>query len=119
MNRFNQITAEACSAATYPPPADSGACPPRVFFRVDSPDRMRADPPGARIRCDWARYDQSLVTIRTTAREHIAEVMVIVPPGEDVTKETIAIASALYWSWWRARDMHGEAPVDPDEDPHA
>ena len=116
MSRFNQVTAEECSAATYPPPADSGTCPPRVFFALDSPHRMIAKPPGALIRCDLHRFDQSLVTIRTTEREHIAEVMVIVPPSEDATKETIAIASALYWSWWRARDMHGEAP---SEDPHA
>jgi len=27
-----------------------------------------------------------------------------------ITEETVAIASAIYWSWWRARDMHGEAP---------
>ena len=30
--------------------------------------------------------------------------------GYTITEETVAIASAIYWSWWRARDMHGEAP---------
>jgi len=28
--------------------------------------------------------------------------------GHDLTEETVAIASAIYWSWWRARDMQGE-----------
>jgi len=28
--------------------------------------------------------------------------------GYTITEETVAIASAIYWSWWRARDMRGE-----------
>jgi len=35
---------------------------------------------------------------------------------EDITTETIAIASALYWSWWRAMDMRGEAPEEAGND---
>jgi len=42
--------------------------------------------------------------------EHIADVIVTPGAGYTITEETIAVASAIYWSWWRARDMHGEAP---------
>jgi len=42
--------------------------------------------------------------------EHIADVIVTPGAGYTITEETVAIASAIYWSWWRARDMHGEAP---------
>lgn len=34
------------------------------------------------------------------------------PDGFDLTDETIAIASALYWSWWRAEEMHGRVHVE-------
>ena len=44
--------------------------------------------------------------------EIAADEMKSVTPGAGytITEETIAVASAIYWSWWRARDMHGEAP---------
>lgn len=74
---------------------------------------MRAEPPGATIRCTWGERG-SYVTVRSASNDHIAEVMVCCPLGEDETNETIAIASALYWSWWRAQDMCGTTHVDDD-----
>jgi hypothetical protein len=68
---------------------------------------MRANPPGAVIRCELERFDRSWVTIRALDGAHIATVVVVPPAPNDVTEETVAIASALYWSWWRAEEMHG------------
>lgn len=85
---------------------------------MQHPDVMIAEPAGARIRCDVEGPRKSRVTIKTSIGrgpnyvppEHIADVTVHATGDDDLTTETIAIASAIYWSWWRARDMKGEAP---------
>ncbi len=107
--RFDSDEATVVSCATYAPCSAAGNWPPQVHFTATD-HVMTAEPPGARIRCELEQPDASRVTIRTTAGEHIAAVTVHIPPGEMPTEETIAIASALYWSWWRARDLRGEAP---------
>ena len=108
MDDFKQDTADDVSESTYAPAADNGDMPPRVFFEVRPPHVMLAEPDGARIRCELVQDDQSRVTIRANDGRHIADVTVHVPDSEESTEETIAIASALYWSWWRARVMRGE-----------
>lgn len=110
MTRFDAELAESLSAATFAPGVRFGHYPPRVHFGA-SGDVMTAGPPGARICCELERDDASRVSIRTVTGEHIAAVTVHAE-GRDITHETVAIASALYWSWWRARDMHGEAPSE-------
>ena len=110
--RFDAAT---MNAMTYEPHVDG---PPRVFFELRHPDVMVAEPPGVLIRCEYAAPRKSRVRVTTTTRdglgrvppEHIADVTVHATGSDDLTTETIAIASAIYWSWWRARDMKGEAP---------
>jgi len=112
MTDFRQDTADEVSGDTFAPLDDNGDRPPRVFFEVRSPHVMLAEPDGAHIRCELERDDQSRVTIREDAGRHIADVTVHIPDSEEATEETIAIASARYWSWWRARAMRGEAPAE-------
>ena len=101
----------------YAPLSDAGNRPPRVFFEVDQehPTRMTARPPGAFITCLMCSdTEASTVRIETTEHSHIADVTVRTGDHvehDDLTTETIAIASALYWSWWRAMDMRGVAPA--------
>lgn len=111
--RFDPATAERVCRESYAPLSDAGNCPPRVFFEVDPerPTRMTATPPGARIECvllSDCDSDSSIVRIATSEHRHIADVTVRTGSHvghEDITTETIAIASALYWSWWRGCDM--------------
>lgn len=100
---------------TYAPLSAPDNRPPRVFFRVE-PDRYQllADPPGASIVCTSTHDRSSYVVIKGNDGQHIAVVTVHTPDGFDLTDETIAIASALYWSWWRAEDMHGRTWVEHD-----
>lgn len=81
--------------------------PPSIHFTADSV-RMFANPPGATIRCLSINKDSALVEIKDNQDKHIAYVMVLknaeVP---DLTSETVAIASALYWSWWRGEELQG------------
>ena len=110
-NGYDGDTATDVSRETWAP--SGGGTPPRVYFEHPMPDRLTASPPGARIRCDLLQDGaSSLVTIRTIDGDHIAEVTVHAPLGEDTTTETLAIASALYWSWWRAQDMRGTLGQD-------
>lgn len=109
---------ERVDRETYAPLSDAGNRPPRVRFETLEPHGhvMTACPPGAFIRCELEEANRSRVTIRESEpdelgwRHHIADVSVHRPDGHDITTETIAIASALYWSWWRAMDMRGAAP---------
>lgn len=95
-----------------PPLSDSGKKPPDIYFTVDAnaPTRMTANPPGAAIECLMCTDTEASVVRITTAppfRPHLHIADVTVRTGEhvgheDLTSETILIASALYWSWWRA-----------------
>lgn len=115
--RFDSDSATDLGRETYAPLSDAGNRPPQVHFRVPSQegDLMLAEPPGATIECMTGDGSASRVTI-CDVRKHpaepeiVADVTVHVPEGATLTEETIAIASALYWSWWRACDMRGEAP---------
>lgn len=114
MTRFDSEIASELGRETYAPLSDAGNRPPRVFFEVDRehPTRMTACPPGALITCLMCE-DTSVVRIETTEHRHIADVTVRTGDHvghDDLTTEAVAIASALYWSWWRAMDMRGEAP---------
>ena len=107
---YQQVAIDA--DATYAPLSAAGNRPPAVRFKLLSPTVLVAHPPGASIRCELEEWDCSHVVIRSTLREHIARVTVHPEHGhDDITEETIAIASALYWSWWRAQDMRGCAPT--------
>lgn len=112
--RFDSDIAEDVSTMTYAPRSDSGRRPPRVRFAVlEDGASMTAAPPGARIDCEIENDQHAqvrIVDMRTGKWEHIANVQVRAPDGCDITTEAITIASAIYWSWWRARDMQGEAP---------
>lgn len=85
--------------------------PPRVSFVVDPehPTRMTAQPEGARITCLMCTdTDASAVRIETDDHKHIADITVRTGDQvgrDDLTTETIAIASAIYWSWWRAKRL--------------
>lgn len=103
---------------THPPAG--GATPPQIRFVVDDDraNRMTASPPGAFIECFCTEDPEvSVVRIRTASHKHIADIRVHTGThvgAESLTDETIAIASAIYWSWWRACDMRGEAPKEMD-----
>lgn len=127
--RFDHGRADELSRGTYPPhgPAPDRT-PPRIFFTVDPEiqTRMTASPPGASILCLMVDgEDASIVRITTAQHEHIADITVRCGASQvDLTEETIAIASAIYWSWWRAKDMRGEHTVEwsgcfrgPDNEP--
>lgn len=113
--RFDADIAHDKSTATFAPVSDAGNRPPHVHFvLLEGGATMAASPPGARIDCELETDGYSHVRLHDMRsghqREHIADVRVRAPEDSDLTEETIAIASAIYWSWWRARDMHGEAP---------
>lgn len=117
MTRFDSELAHDKSKSTFAPLSDAGNRPPRINFEVLEPCGcvMTACPPGAFIRCEYDGPDKSNVRIRTspggdTEKKHIANLIIYASGADDLTTETIAIASAIYWSWWRARDMNGEAP---------
>ena len=125
MTRFDSDAAHEVSRETYAPLSDTWNRPPRVHFEA-SGHVMTACPPGASIRCELECDNASRVTIREAEpdalgwRHHIVDVTELVETrkavhatgDDDITTETIAIASALYWSWWRAMDMRGETPGD-------
>lgn len=111
MERMSHFTDPSIADRTYPPPG--GETPPRIYFTVDDDStRMIASPPGAFIeaRCT-DEPDVSAVRIRSFDHGHIADIRV--HAGSDsiasLTDETIAIASAIYWSWWRACEMRRQA----------
>ena len=113
--RFDSDIAHDKSTATYAPMGDTGNRPPKVYWVVETGSSvMGASPPGARIRAEAESMNSSRVTMRDARPDHghahIADVTVWASGPEPLTEETIAVASAIYWSWWRALDMHGEAP---------
>lgn len=113
--KFDSDIAHDKSTATYAPVSDTGNRPPRVHWIVEPGSAvMGAFPPGASIRAEAESMNSSRVAIRDTrtghSSAHIADVTVWASGPEPLTEETIAVASAIYWSWWRAMDMHGEAP---------
>ena len=113
--RFDSDIAHDLGTATYAPLSDAGNRPPRVHFVTsDGASVMYASPPGARIHCELEAADRSRVFIIDMRPDHrnelVADVTIHEGGGRSITEETIAIASAIYWSWWRARDMHREAP---------
>lgn len=112
MNYFSARIADATCRATHAPLSDTGNRPPQVFFRLIGDGAfIRAEPQAAVISCEAnAKERESRVTIRDKSGAHVADVTVHVPGDADLTEETIAVASALYWSWWRALDMRGELP---------
>lgn len=92
-----------------PAPTSTGKLPPEVDFKLSTEcDRLKATPPGARIVCRLADDGSSQIRIRRADNdEHIAHVAIVNPGPYSITDETIAIASALYWSWWRSEDLRG------------
>jgi hypothetical protein len=104
MNTFSaEKAAEVCAANYAPPDPAFGGTPPRVFFTLISRSQMQAAPEGAIILAKLLGAGlRSSVTITETDGTHIARVIVETPEGGNDTEEAIAIASALYWSWWRA-----------------
>jgi hypothetical protein len=113
MSGFDEVTAHQKGNFTFAPLSDAGNRPPRVYFDVAG-YVMKATPPGARIRAELEAAGKSYLKIRTRDGKHIAEVAVYEPADGNITEETIAIASAIYWSWWRAEDMYGRAPADEE-----
>ena len=112
--RFDSDIAHDKSTATFAPMSDAGNRPPKVNFVVTAGNAMGASPPGAKIVCELDENGRSHARLNDMRPghedEHIADVIVTPGAGYTITEETVAIASAIYWSWWRARDMHGEAP---------
>jgi hypothetical protein len=89
-------------------PTSGQNIPPSIDFKVDERDRetMTAEPPLASITCALLSDHSSRVLIISNEGEHIADVRVHVGDSRTtISDETVAIASALYWSWWRARDL--------------
>ena len=114
MNYFDRSVADSVCRSTHAPLSDTGNRPPQVFFRVIGDGAfMRAEPHAAVMSCEVnAKEPEARVTIRDKSGQHVADVTVHVPADADLTEETIAIASGLYWSWWRALDMRGELPEE-------
>lgn len=110
--RFDADIAHDCGTATYAPLSDAGHRPPRVHFVVSEDGAsLFASPPGAHIGCVLVPGGSRVAILDMRPGHddrHIADVTVHEGGDESLTEETIAVASAIYWSWWRARDMHGE-----------
>jgi hypothetical protein len=107
---MSKLEFDARLAANYAPGDALGDLPPQVLFQRTGLDVMVASPPGVSIRCELHSRTTSAIVIRTNpGRCHIAHVIAYASGPDDITTETIAIASALYWSWWRARQMHRAA----------
>lgn len=125
-HRFDAAAAASVGEITYAPLSDTGNRPPQVLFFFDDgapgalgfPENgvsvMFARPPGVDIRAEVESMTSSRVSIRDSrpghGRAHVADVTVWASGPDPLTEETVAIASALYWSWWRALDMRGDAP---------
>lgn len=91
-----------------PAPTGTGKLPPEVDFKIANlRDGLDATPPGARISCGLHLGVSRIRIVRADNGEHIAHVRIEDAGPYTLTDETIAIASALYWSWWRSEDMRG------------
>mgnify|MGYP006360033963 CR=1 FL=1 len=97
-----------------PAPTSTGKLPPSVDFKINERhDILAAGPPGATIRCRWQDGKSTIYIHRTDDGDHIASVAIADTGPHTITDETIAIASALYWSWWRSEDMRGVTCAEP------
>lgn len=97
-----------------PAPTSTGKLPPEVDFKINTKrDRLDASPPGATISCVYNGGPSTIMVRRTDTGEHIAHVAIVSTGSYTITDETIAIASALYWSWWRSEDMRGVTWAEP------
>ncbi len=119
MSRFSaEKAAEVCASNYAPPDPAFGGTPPQVFFEMWDETTLLSAPEGALLQCDWLEPRRSRVTVTEAdgLNTHIASVIVETPEGGDDTEEAIAIASALYWSWWRAWQLRQlRARCLPDE----
>lgn len=102
------------SATSHEAPAGDGNIPPHIEYQVQGSrgQFLLAAPPGARIECEAENLESASVLIIDTRPVQaivIANVTVRVPDGRSMTEEVAKIASALYWSWWRARYTRDEA----------
>lgn len=113
--RYNADLARKLGENTYAALSDAGNRPPNIEFSL-SPNGLvlTARPDGAAIQCVWLgivagdpsrRAPGSAIRVTEDDGTHIAHIIAFTPQDGDDTEEAIAIASALYWSWWRARDM--------------
>lgn len=103
VRRFSaEKAAEVCANNYAPPDPAFGGTPPQVFFDMWDDTTLLAAPEGALLQCDWLEPRKSRVTVTEEDGAHVAVVVAETPVGSDDTEEAIAIASALYWSWWRA-----------------
>jgi hypothetical protein len=79
-----------------------GPWAPRVKFTWSGETEMFSNPEGAHIVC-WLEDHEgsSHISITTDDDAQIADVIVRLPDGGDLTVEPIKIATWLYWAWWR------------------
>lgn len=130
VNRFSIEAVKFANEARVIPGCE--ARPPHVHFdvAVGRSFVMTAQPPGVVIHCELldSGPPASHVVIHTRppivalpgANAHLdsevlADVIVHLGDGNDITKETISIASAIYWSWWRCQWMKGVAPGQEEQ----
>lgn len=111
---------------TFPPPPETGfqtwsvmvkhpdvRCPPPIRFSVPRGEKksmvLVANPPGAEITCTCEGSNTASVVIVDTRDSnkhyHVANVIVRCPENITIANEATQIASALYWSWWRALEV--------------
>jgi len=96
--------------------------PPEVTFeRREDGAMLFAEPPGARIGIRWMGEDRASVTIADRRKSDLAEVpsepianfeAQLRPKSESIQQEATELACAVYWSWWRALLIKGEAPME-------
>ncbi len=96
--------------------------PPEVTFeRREDGAMLFAESPGARIMIRWMGESRASVTIADRRRSDLAEVpsdpianfeVLLRPESESIQQEAVDLACAVYWSWWRALLIKGEAPVE-------
>jgi hypothetical protein len=98
--------------------------PPEVTFeRREDGAMLFAEPPGARIMIRWLDEARASVTIADRRKSDLAEVpsepianfeAQLRPKSESIQQEATELACAVYWSWWRALLIKGEAPGEED-----
>lgn len=78
---------------------------PEIEFTITS-RKLSATPPGAQIDCAWDfKRDLSRVTLRNAETSEVVCSFLVEPPpdvdGRTITTESMELAAAVYWSWWR------------------
>jgi len=96
--------------------------PPEVTFeRREDGAMLFAEPPGARIVIRWMGEDRASVAIADRRKSDLAEVpsepianfeAQLRLKSESIQQEATELACAVYWSWWRALLIKGEAPME-------